>query len=50
MKVKETFQITSQTLNVYIPRVKLDQNLDLSDKLARMGIHDLFIEGLADPV
>ena len=40
--VKEAFSMHKQEVNIWLPRFKLDEKLDVGSVLARMGITDLF--------
>ena len=46
--IKEKFHMTSEEVNLWLPRFNLDEKLSLADMLAGMGMKDLFIQGVAD--
>ena len=48
VNVKEKFRMSSQKVNLWLPRFHLDEKLSLAEMLAGMGMTDLFTMGVAD--
>jgi len=48
IKVEEAFTMHKQEVNIWLPRFKLDEKLNVESVLARMGMTDLFDGGMAD--
>ena len=48
VNVRETFNMSSKRVTLYLPRFKLDERLSLAEMLSAMGMSDLFSEGAAD--
>lgn len=46
--VKEKFHMSSQKVDLWLPRFSLDEKLSLAEMLAEMGMSDLFTDGAAD--
>jgi len=48
VNVRETFNMSSKRVILYLPRFKLDERLSLAEMLSAMGMSDLFSDGAAD--
>jgi len=48
MNVEKRFEMYKQEVNLWFPRFKLEQSLELSDMLVKLGIVDMFGQGAAD--
>jgi len=48
VNVRETFNMSTRLVSLYLPRFKLDERLSLAEMLSAMGMSDLFSDGAAD--
>ena len=48
VNVRETFNMKSKRVSLWLPRFKLDERLSLAEMLSAMGMRDLFSDGAAD--
>ena len=48
LRIKHTFKMRRERVQVWLPRFKLDQSLSLKKTLSALGMNEMFLEGTAD--